>query len=63
MFQEIDEPELRLLAALVRCAIRDAKQRREERLRREASRWLWTHAPAMAKRAGVPTVEEAADSP
>lgn len=46
-------PEELLLAQLVRLAIRDARQARNERLRYEARRWLWSFAPNIAARAGL----------
>ncbi len=46
------EPEKLLLAQLVRIAIRDAQQGKDERLSEEARQWLWTHAPTIAQRAG-----------
>jgi hypothetical protein len=45
-------PEELLLAALMRRAIKDA-QGKQERVREEAARWLWEHAPVVAARAGV----------
>lgn len=45
-------PEEMLLAALLRRAIKDA-QGKQERVREEAARWLWEHAPTIAERAGV----------
>lgn len=48
-------PEEMLLAALLRRAIKDAQacSGTQERVREEASRWLWTVAPSIAERAGV----------
>jgi hypothetical protein len=40
-------PEERVLVALVRLAIRDAQQCKNERLREEATRWLWWVAPCL----------------
>lgn len=48
------DPEEMLLAAMVRQAIRDATQSKQEHVRYEAARWLWTVSPAVAERAGVP---------
>lgn len=48
------EPEELLLAALLRVAIKDALQHRNEHIRREAARWLWWVAPSVAARVGVP---------
>jgi hypothetical protein len=45
-------PEELLLIALVKRALKDAKDRRE-RLCEEAACWLWTVAPTIAERAGV----------
>lgn len=47
-------PEELLLAALLRRAIKDA-QGKQERVREEAARWLWTFAPTIAERAKLPT--------
>jgi hypothetical protein len=50
-------PEELLLAALVRRAIKDA-QGKQERVREEAARWLWDHAPRIAERVEVPAPVE-----
>jgi hypothetical protein len=42
-----------LLAAIVRRAIRDAKEDRSDKVRYEAAAWLWDVAPVVAQRAGV----------
>jgi hypothetical protein len=51
------QPEELLLAQMVRVAIRDATQTRDERLRHEAAQWLWWVAPGIAQHAGVPAEE------
>jgi hypothetical protein len=47
------DPAERLLAGIVRLAIRDAQQERDRRLKDEAREFLWTVAPGIAERAGV----------
>jgi hypothetical protein len=46
------QPEELLLAAFMRRAIKDA-QEGNERIREEARKCLWEHAPRIAERAGV----------
>jgi hypothetical protein len=48
------ELEEMLLVAILRRAIRDTKESRCEKMRAEASAWLWDVAAVEAKRAGVP---------
>lgn len=43
-----------LFAAMIPLAIRDATQRKNEPLRAEACTFLWTVAPTIAERSGVP---------
>lgn len=50
------EPELLSLAAILRIAIRDALQDRNECLRDEARRWLWRVVPSVARMAEVSAV-------
>ena len=45
-------PEEKLLAAMVRLAIKDAKGK-QERWRDDARRWLWWVVPSVAQRVGV----------
>jgi hypothetical protein len=49
--RELSAEEL-LLVALIRRALKDARSD-NERLRHEATAWLWWFAPTVAKRAGV----------
>ena len=44
-------PEEQMIVALVRRAIRDAKESRCEKLRAEAATWLWSVAPTVARQA------------
>lgn len=48
-------PEERLFAAMLRNAIRDATRHTNEHVRAEAARWLWSVAPTIAQRVGLPT--------
>jgi hypothetical protein len=38
---------------MLRYAIRDARQDKDQQLREDATRWLWWWAPAIAEKAGV----------
>jgi hypothetical protein len=53
--RDLDPAEL-LLAGIVRQAVRDACQEKNERVRYEAQNWLWTFAPIIAERANVPSM-------
>jgi hypothetical protein len=48
------DPHERFLAGIVRLAVRDAQEGRNEILRQEALRWLWNVAPTVAERAQLP---------
>lgn len=51
--RELDPVE-RLLAAVIKAAIRDAQQERDKRLREEAAQWLWDVASGVAEKAPMP---------
>lgn len=46
----------RLFAAALKLAIKDATRHKQEHTRYEAAQWLWTIAPTVAQRAGVPPI-------
>lgn len=49
----LDEPSERLLVGLIVQAIQDADQRRNAKLKAEATEFLWTCCPRIAERAGL----------
>lgn len=51
------EPAERLLAAVIRTALKDARQDKNLHQRNEALRFLWSVAPIVAKRMGLPAVD------
>jgi hypothetical protein len=55
--RELDPAE-RLLAGIVRLAIRDAQQEKDRRLREEAATFLWDVAPGVAASARLPRLEK-----
>lgn len=56
-FQPDLTPAERLFAAILKRAVRDARNK-DQRYKQSAIEFLWRVAPSVAKKAGVPAVNE-----